>query len=298
MGADVAESFPDVVALYDRAAGVLGFDIATYCFEGPAERLEQTDIQQPAIFVTSVAMWQAWLAAGGDRGQVQCMGGLSLGEYTALYAANAIDFDDAVRLVHGRGRLMQQAAKATPSGMVTLIGADESTANELCARARAGDEVLAPANFNCPGQIVVSGSKPACERAVEIASEFGCKAIPLPVAGAFHSSLMSSAAEGLADLLHRVEIRTPEIPVISNVDGSYHKTADSIRTYLRRQVTEPVRWQDCVERMIRDGARRFVEIGPGRVLSNMMRKIDRRIPSVSMNSAESIGATTAVPSSD
>ena len=195
MGKDVVESSASARAVFQRANEVIGFDLSSVCFEGPAAELERTDVQQPAIFVTSVALWAAFVEAGGGLKHFSRTGGLSLGEYTALHVAGAMSFDDALKLVHRRGQLMQEAANASSGGMVSLIGATPSTAAELCDRARESD-VLAPANFNCPGQIVISGSKTACERALGLAEEFECRAVSLPVAGAFHSGLMNPAARG------------------------------------------------------------------------------------------------------
>lgn len=292
MGRDLAEASRPARAIFDRANEVLGFDIASLCFEGPADRLERTDIQQPAIFVTSVAAWEAFVEAGGRLDQFCWAGGLSLGEYTALHVAGSVGFEEALRLVRRRGQLMQEAAAAAPSGMVTLLGADEATARALCDRARR-EEVLAPANFNCPGQIVISGSKDACERAVEIASEFGCRAIALAVAGAFHSPFMEPAAAGLWPVLQETHFTAAVIGVIANVDGESHGDAASVRDSLRRQVTQPVLWQRCIERMIADGVDRFVEIGPGRVLTGLMRKIDRKVQAINVSTAGSIAEAVA-----
>ena len=291
MGRDLVDASPAAKDVFDRAREVLGFNIAKTCFEGPAERLEQTDIQQPAIFVVSVALWEAFLEAGlqagtasafGSRSAFIVTGGLSLGEYTALYVAGAVGFEDCLKLVQRRGQFMQGAAEAAPGGMVSLIGVDEDAAKAVCDKAR-GDDVLAPANFNCPGQVVISGSQAACDRAVEAADEAGqqagsahCRAIALPVAGAFHSPLMASAAEGLWPVLQETHFTEPGIPVIANVSGERHAGVGAIRDSLRKQVTQPVLWQRCVERMMAMGVVRFVEVGPGRVLTGMMRKIDRQ----------------------
>ena len=210
-----------------------------------------------------------------------------------MHVAGAVSFEEALRLVRRRGQLMQQASEASPSGMVSLIGADESAATALCERVR-GADVLGPANLNCPGQVVISGSKDACARAVESAAEFDCKPIPLPVAGAFHSSLMAPAAEGLKPVLSETAFAQPSIPVVANVSARYHGDAASIRESLTRQVTEPVLWQRCVARMIEDGVDRFVEMGPGRVLTGLMRKIDRKMKAISVNSAESVVAAITV----
>lgn len=294
MGRDVAAASAAARRVYDRANEVLRFDLAAVCFEGPAERLEQTDIQQPAIFATSVALWAAFRESGAPRQPFTYFGGLSLGEYTALHVAGALGFDDALRLVQRRGQLMQHAAEATPSGMVSLVGADESSATALCDRAREG-EVLVPANFNCPGQIVISGSKGACERAVSLASEFNCRAVPLAVAGAFHSPLMEPAATQFWPALQAARCTPPSARVIANVDAEYHSGAEQIRESLRRQLTQPVLWQRCVQRLMADGVDQFIEIGPGRVLTGLMRKIDRRVNIVNVSTAEAISTAPALP---
>lgn len=296
MARDVFDKSPAARDVFVRAAEVVGFDIAKLCFEGPADRLERTDVQQPAIFVASAAMWAALREASPDVGAFSHAGGLSLGEYTALHAAGAIELEDAVRLVHRRGQLMQAAADAAPSGMVSLMGIEEEQADRLCAEARGGD-VLVPANFNCPGQVVISGSRAACEEAVRMADRFGCRAVPLAVAGAFHSPFMESAAMGLRPVLNETRIDNPRLAVIANVDASYHGSAEGIRESLARQVTSPVRWSDCIRRMIADGVSQFVEVGPGRTLTGMMRRIDRAVEATAINTAEAIEtfdrATTA-----
>lgn len=289
MGRAAYESSLRARSVFERANEILGFDLTQLCFDGPAAELEKTDIQQPAIFAVSAALWEAMAEAGVDLAQFTVAGGLSLGEYTALYAAGAFSFDDGLRLVRRRGQLMQQAALASPSGMLSLVGADESVARTLCDRAREGD-VLAPANFNCPGQIVISGSRAAVERAQRLSEEVGCRAVALPVAGAFHSPLMEPAAAELAKVLADVEVRTPRIPVIANVDGDYHRDPPTIRDSLRRQVTHPVLWQRCIERLQADGVNQFVEVGPGRVLTGLLRKIDRRAAGVSVQGPEDMSA--------
>ncbi len=289
MGRDVAAASVNARAVYERANQILGFDLSKLCFEGPAEKLEQTDIQQPAIFVTSVAFFEAFVEGGGSLSDFQRAGGLSLGEYTALHIAGAISFDECLHLVQRRGLLMQQAAVARPSGMVSLVGADNEKAESICEKAR-GDDVLTPANFNCPGQIVIAGNKAACERAVSAADELGLRAVPLAVAGAFHSAIMAPAADGLREHLDRTPISKPKLPVISNVDATYHGEPGEIRASLVRQLTQPVMWQQCIERMAADGADRFVEFGPGRILTGLMRKINRSFTAVNISTVEAAAA--------
>jgi [acyl-carrier-protein] S-malonyltransferase len=275
MGRDVAERFPAAAEVFAQADDVLGFKLSALCCEGPAERLNATDIQQPAIFVTSVALYQAAAAAGLIQpDSFAALGGLSLGEYTALHLAGALGFSSALRLVYRRGQLMQTASEKYPGGMVSIMGLDENQVLALCERVAEKGRV-APANFNCPGQIVISGDKAACEAAAAAAESFGGKAIPLKVAGAFHSHLMRDAAEGLRPALEACEFLVPRVRVIANVDASYHQSPATMRDALYRQVFDPVRWQACVERLIADGCGAFWEIGPNRVLAGLLRKINR-----------------------
>ena len=292
MGRDVAEVSERAAAVFARADEVLGFDIQQCCYEGPAEQLERTDIQQPAIFVTSVAIWEALSEKGFSANRFSAAAGLSLGEYTALHVAGSMEFDEALRLVHRRGQLMQEAALASPSGMVSLIGGDEEAAVRLCAQASQG-EVLSPANFNCPGQIVISGAKSACARAVEMAGEFGCRALPLKVSGAFHSALMQRAADRLGEVLRETPIRTPRIPVIANVTSEPHTDPDGVRRLLQDQVVRPVRWQESMHKLIAEGVETFFEVGPGRVLTGLMKKINRKVPTVNVSTTEHVESAPA-----
>ncbi len=289
MMSDIAEVSSAARGVFTDADEQLGYAISEICFHGPAERLDATNIAQPAMFVCSVAAAAAMQEALGGNAPVATMtAGLSLGEYTALHAAGALDFESALDLVSKRGQFMQAAAEACPSGMVGIIGLDEQKVVELCAASAEG-AVLAPANFNCPGQIVISGDIEACKRATELAKEFGATgAVPLKVAGAFHSEFMAPAAEKLAAAIADVEIRRPDVPVISNVDAEPHGTAESIKDKLIRQVTSPVRWEQSVRRMLDDGIEQFYEIGPGKVLAGLMRRIDRRVKVVSINSADAL----------
>jgi [acyl-carrier-protein] S-malonyltransferase len=290
MGQDVADQYAVAAETFARADETLGFKLSELCFAGPAERLNATDIQQPAIFATSVAIFRAALDARVFKTEhFAAMGGLSLGEYTALHLADALSFEDALRLVHRRGKLMQEACQRHPGGMVSLMGMDENRVLALCERVAPTGRV-APANFNCPGQIVISGDQDACEAAARLAEEFEGKAIPLQVAGAFHSELMRSAAEGLKPALADCEFTTPRLRVVANVDAEVHREPETIREALYRQVCNPVRWQACVERLIADGCDLFWEVGPNRVLTGLMRKINRKITTVNLSSADRLTA--------
>ena len=278
MGKDVAAASAEARALYERADRVLGFSLSAVCFEGPEDRLTATDLSQPAILVTSLAVLAALRTTPAGRAlQAQAAAGLSLGEYTALAAAGALEFDEALRLTHLRGRLMQEACDAQASGMVSLLGVDEAQAEKICEAARPAG-IIWPANYNCPGQVVVSGSKPACDRVVEIAESMGAqRAVPLVVAGGFHSPLMTPAREKLAPPLRGMHFREPKFPVVANVTGDYYSRTASAADLLTRQVDGAVRWQQGVQRLIAGGFDRFYEIGPGRVLTGLLKRIDRAI---------------------
>lgn len=264
---------------FDAANDMLGFDLATLCFEGPEDQLNRTDVAQAAIYTASVACYRALLEQGElAEADITAAAGLSLGEFTALHVAGALGFEDGLKLVRLRGQAMQDAAEATPSSMVALIGAEEAQANELCENARE-DGVLVPANFNAPGQIVVSGDAGACERAVRVAEAMGLKATPLTVAGAFHSPIMQSAAEKLAAALEQVDWAAPRVTVLANVTGEPHEPEiASIKRRLVEQLTQPVRWSQSMQRAAADYAdARFIELAPGKVLAGLMRRIERKV---------------------
>jgi len=289
MGKDVADASPVAAEVFECANDVVGYDLRSLCFEGPDEKLEQTDIQQPAIYTTSVAIWRA-IHEGKDLEEPPAaMAGLSLGEYTALHAAGGLSFEDGLALVKRRGELMHRAANATEGGMVSALGLDSDKIQEVIQAVSAAG-VLVAANFNCPGQVVLSGSKAACEAATGLIESAGGRAIPLKVAGAFHSPLMQPAADGLADMLDRSELKTPRIPVIANVSAKVHGDPNAIRKSLADQLTHPVLWQASIESLIVDGIERFIEIGPGRILTGLLKKIARRVPVVNISTADSLNA--------
>lgn len=293
MGKDVAAEFPTARQTFAQADDILGFGLSKFCFEGPADDLmSSTDIQQPAILVTSVAIYRVALECGViDADQIGAMGGLSLGEYTALHLAGAIEFDDALRLVHRRGQHMQRAADATNGTMVSILGAREEDVLRLCEQvAHAG--YVRPANFNCPGQIVVSGDRAACQAIAPLAEEAGFKAVPLAVSGAFHCEHMRSAAEALRDDLDATAIRSPVVRVVANIDAGYHTTPGAIRESLYLQVFNPVRWEECIRRMIGDGVREFYEVGPNRVLTGLLRKTDRSVRCTNVSRAADVRVAT------
>ena len=278
MGRRLAESLPSARRLYDRAAEVLGYDLAKLCFEGPADELDSTVCSQPAIFVTSLAALEALRAESPDVVLAcEATAGLSLGEYTAMAFAGVMEFEDALMVVQRRGAAMQEAADATVGGMVGILGLETVEVETLCEKARNGD-ILKVANLLCPGNVVISGSLAACERAAEMARAAGAmKAVPLAVAGAFHTEIMRPADQHCAEVLAEVPMRKPRIPVISNVDAKPHDDPEEIRQILVRQILQPVRWEESMRYLISQGIDQFYEVGPGRVLRGLLRRIDRNV---------------------
>ena len=278
MGRQLVESVPAAKALYERAGAILGYDLLQICLEGPAEKLDSTVYSQPALFVTSLAAVE-WLKANKPEVVASCgaVAGLSLGEYTALVFANVLTFEDGLRVVQERGRAMQDAADAVSSGMVSVLGLDPEPLEKLCAEVRAEGEVLQIANYLCPGNIVVSGHNGACERLADAATRAGAmKTIPLAVAGAFHTPLMQPAVERLAAALASVKLAAPRIPVLSNVDATAHDDPEKIRDLLVQQVVSPVQWEDTLRKLLAHGHGPFWEVGPGRVLRGLLKRIDRK----------------------
>lgn len=283
MGRTIAEKYPAARKLYDQASEILGFDLAKCCFEGPAEQLDSTVVSQPAIFVTSLAALEQ-LRAENPEAILSCemAAGLSLGEYTALVFAGAMTFPDGLRVVKRRGQAMQQAADATPSGMVSVLLLDRDKVEAIRDRAKQAGAIEI-ANYLCPGNVVLSGTNAACELAAELASQEGGKAVPLAVAGAFHTKLMQPADARLAEALAGAAISRPERPVISNVDAQSHDDPDTIRENLVRQVVSPVLWEDSMRAMLAQGVDEFYEIGPGRVLRGLLKRIDRKVTCHTIN---------------
>ncbi len=290
MGSDIAEAFEPAAEIFARANDIVGFDLRSICFEGPEDKLNTTTMSQPAIFATSAAIL-AVLKSNTATSTIKAdvTAGLSLGEYTALYAAGVISFEDGLRLVQKRGEAMQQAAETSEGGMVSIIGLDEEKVDLLCEEASEGD-VLAGVNYNCPGQVVVSGSKAACKRAEKLAEKYGAiKAIPLAVAGAFHTEMMSGAADTLKEALINCDIKDPDdINVIANVNTEYYQNGKEIKDGLVKQLTNAIFWQKCMERLLSEGVESFYEIGPGKVLTALMRRINRKTKVVNINGLEAV----------
>jgi [acyl-carrier-protein] S-malonyltransferase len=277
MAGALCASSPEARSLFDQAASVLGYDLLDVCVNGPAERLNATDVSQPAIFVASLAALEQLKRADPDAAaDVVATAGLSLGEYTALVFARAMSFDDGLCVVRARGRAMQAAAEATPSGMVSVLGLELPDVEVLMSEARSAG-TLEIANYLCPGNTVLSGALAAVERVEQLAvQKGGIRTVRLAVAGAFHTDLMKPADARLAEALAAAAVLPPAVPVWSNVDAKPHTDPAEIRDLLVRQVVSPVRWEETVRGLMADGVERFYEIGPGRVLAGLIKRVNRK----------------------
>jgi [acyl-carrier-protein] S-malonyltransferase len=283
MGRQLCDTLPAAKRLFDEASQVLGYNLLEVCEKGPVERLNSTVVSQPAIFVASLAALES-LRTTDPSAETSCVAtaGLSLGEYTALVFAGALSFGDGVRIVKRRGEAMQAAAAATPSGMLSVLGLDLAKVEELCARARPKG-LIEVANLLCPANIVVSGTKDACDEVERLAPEMGAmKTIRLAVAGAFHTQLMKPADEALCEALAGVGLRPPRVPVWSNVDAQSHTAPEEIGPLLVRQVLQPVQWEKTMRGLLAAGVERFYEIGPGRVLAGLLKRVERKVNCVNV----------------
>ncbi len=277
MGKALAEQLPAARALFDRANALLGYDLAQLCFDGPQEKLDSTVHSQPALFVCSLAALEKLRYDSPEIvEQCQAAAGLSLGEYTALVFAGVMTFDDGLRLVAERGAAMQAAAELRPSGMVSVLGVEPEPLAAMCDAAR-GDDVLQIANLLCPGNIAISGGAAALDRFVAQAEQDGVRYVRLSVAGAFHTAIMQPAVERLTKALRDVTMSAPRIPVVSNVDALPHDDPEAIRALLVRQVVSAVHWEDSLRYLIAQGHDPFYELGPGRVLRGLLKRIDRKL---------------------
>lgn len=286
MGQDFAAAVPSARTWFDRANTALGFDLATICFRGPDAELTKTENAQPGIFLVS---WVAFelLKERLPGLNFAAAAGLSLGEFTALTAAGALSFEDGLKIVRQRGKFMQEACDVTQGGMAAVIGLDEGPTREACTEAG-----VVLANLNCPGQLVISGAADRIEHACQLAKAKGArKAIPLPVAGAYHSPLMASAQPKLQAQLAAARIAAPGVPVISNVSAQPHSTPDEIVSRLVEQVTASVRWEASMRYLIAQGFTRFIELGPGSALSGFMKRIDKSVQMLNVADLDSLEAT-------
>ncbi len=286
MGKDLAEKFPSAQAWFDRANAALGYDLAGICFNGPEADLTKTENAQPGIFLMSWVAFQL-LKERAPNFKFEATAGLSLGEFTALTAAGAMSFEDGLRVVRQRGKFMQEACDATRGGMAAIIGLDEAPTREVCAEAG-----VVLANLNCPGQLVISGAAEKIAKACELAKAKGAKrALPLPVAGAYHSPLMASAQPKLGAELAKVNLVAPIVPVISNVTAQAHGTPTEISAKLVEQVCASVLWETSMRALLAQGFTRFIELGPGTALSGFMKRIDKSAQMLNIADAASLDAT-------
>lgn len=270
MGKDLAATFPTAKAWFDRANAALGYDLSSICFSGPDAELTKTENAQPGIFLVSWVCFEL-LKERVPSLKFEATAGLSLGEFTALTAAGAMSFEDGLRVVRQRGRFMQEACDVTHGGMAAVIGLDEAPTREVCAEAG-----VVLANLNCPGQLVISGESEKILQAVDLAKAKGARrAIPLPVAGAYHSPLMASAQPKLQAELRKAKISSSNVPVVSNVNAQPHATPDQISARLVDQVTSSVRWEESMRYLLAQGFTRFIELGPGTALSGFMKRINK-----------------------
>ncbi len=265
---------------------MLGYDLWDLVQHGPVEKLNETIVTQPAMLAAGVATWRLWQKLGGE--EPAAMAGHSLGEYTALVCAGAIEFTDAVGIVKVRAELMQNAVPAGEGAMAAILGLDDQAVRDVCEQASAAG-VAEAANFNSPGQVVVAGERGAIERAIELAREAGARRpVMLPVSVPSHSTLMVPAGEALAEALNAAAFRPPSITVIGAVDAEPYTDADDIRMRLSQQISSPVRWVDTVQRLVADGASSIIECGPGKVLVGLIKRIDRKLPAICVDSPETL----------
>jgi [acyl-carrier-protein] S-malonyltransferase len=288
MGKDLAENFPAARQVFEEADSTLGFKLSELCFNGPAEQLQLTENTQPAILTVSLAALRAMESEGFPKPDF--VAGHSLGEYSALVAVRALSLADALRTVRARGRYMQDAVPVGAGAMAAILGADLDIIEAACREASAG-QVCSPANVNSSGQVVIAGDVAAVDRAIELLKARGAKrAVKLNVSAPFHSALMMPAEERLSKDLERISFTDPEVPVVTNVDAAPVIQGDKARDALIRQVSRPVKWLSSVEFLISQGVQSFIETGPGKVLSGLMRQIDRSVSSVNIEDEASLRA--------
>ncbi len=287
MGRALVSAFPEAARVFEQADAALGFSIRGLCFEGPLEELTLTKNAQPAIVTASIAALAAVRAAHPSLPAPAFAAGHSLGEYSALVAAGTLTLEDAVRVVHLRGQAMQDAVPEGEGGMAAIIGGDRAAVEALCAEAAQGD-VVSPANFNAPGQIVISGHKRAVDRAAALAASKKLKAIPLKVSAPFHCALMAPAARAVDAALAKLTLQAPRFPVIANVSAVPNDSAQEAKALLVRQIDGPVLWEQTITRMAEAGVTHALEIGPGKVLAGLVKRIDKRISLLSVGDPDSI----------
>ena len=285
MGKELNDNFRVAREVFEEADDALHFSISSVCFGGPEEVLKLTENTQPAILATSIAALKVLQSEKGVSPRFAA--GHSLGEYSALVASGALAFSDAVQIVRLRGRFMQEAVAVGEGAMAALLGMEREEVERLCEEASDG-EVLSPANFNCPGQIAIAGHSKAVQRAIEAAKQRGKKAVLLPVSAPFHSPLMKPAGIRLEKELERISVNDLEVPVVTNVEAEINTSRERVKPLLVAQVSNPVRWEESIRRMIEKGVERMLEIGPGRVLSGLMKRIDPQVEAGNLEGVETL----------
>jgi len=284
MGLDLYQNYDSAKAVFEQADKALGFSLSRLCFEGPEEELTKTVNAQPAIVTVSFACLEASRSLNGALPPAAFVAGHSLGEYTALAAAGVLDFATTVYLARERGRLMHEAGQITPGGMAAIIGLDEAPLAEVCQQT--GTTI---ANLNCPGQIVISGAKDELSQAVELVKGRGAhRAIPLQVSGAFHTPLMQPAVDGMAEIIATLNFNNPTVPIVGNTTAKPLTTAEAVKEELLNQLCNCIQWQRSVEYMVNDGVSAFIEIGPGKVLAGLIKRIDRGVKIINIGDAEAV----------
>jgi [acyl-carrier-protein] S-malonyltransferase len=288
MGKELYENFAEIREIYREASGILGYDVAELCFNGPKEELNKTYRTQPCILTVSYAAFKLFASKG--RIEPFCAAGHSLGEYTALVAADALSFNDAVSLTEKRGIFMQEAVPEDEGLMAAVLGLEREEVEEICSSIVGG--YVVPANYNCPGQIVIAGERIAVEEAMEIARESGAKrTVALAVSAPSHCELMKGASERLSDLLDNIKFNKPRFPIVNNADAKFLEKPDDIKNSLIRQLNSPLLWEDSIKLMIDRGVRTFIEIGPGRILSGLIKRMNGDVELYNIEDVKSFEAT-------
>ncbi len=285
MGKELYDHFKVAREIFEEADDTLHLSISTLCFQGPEEALKLTENTQPAVLTASIAALRVLETEKGINPSLTA--GHSLGEFSALVASGALSFADAVQTVRLRGRFMQEAVPVGEGAMAAILGMEREEVEKICEEA-SSREVLTPANFNCPGQIVIAGHTKAIERAVEMVKQKGKKAMLLPVSAPFHSPLMKPASDRLAEALENISVKELLVPVVTNVEADINKDSNRVKPLLVAQVSSPVRWEDSMRRMIEEGIERVIEIGPGKVLSGLMKRIDSKIETCNIEDIQSL----------
>lgn len=287
MGKEIYDGFNEAKAVFDKASEVLGYDVASLCFNGPKEELDRTVRTQPCLLTVSIAIYQVIINKGLKP---SVTAGHSLGEYSALVAAGALDLEKALQLTEKRGQFMQEAVPEGEGLMAAILGLKRSEVDSICLSVKSG--YVAPANYNCPGQIVIAGERKAVEEAINLAKEAGAKrAIPLSVSVPSHCALMVRASERLAEVLQGMELNNPMVPIVNNADAFFLNNVEGIRSSLVRQLNSPLLWEDSIRVIINSGIDTFVEVGPGKVLSGLIRRIDPKVRLFNVEDKESLEKT-------